>query len=81
MARRRKQYVIATQNGYLADDFPSKAAAVKALAEEVKAAAKSCRRSSKRCSIIGTARSGRVEIRVGGHQGYHLWQRYSINAR
>jgi len=77
----RKHYLIATQNGYLLDDFPTRAAAVKALAQEVKAAAAECRRSTRhgRCSVIGSAKKGSVVIRIGGRQGYHLWQRYIIN--
>lgn len=76
-----KHYIIATQTGYLDGEFHSKAAAVKALAEEVKIAVKECRRSYKRCSVVGSARSGSVQIKVGGRQGYHLWQRYVINER
>jgi hypothetical protein len=83
-----KHYIIATQTGYLVDEvtgypyeFHSKEAAVKALAEEVKDAAKACRRSHKSCSVVGSARSGSVQIKVGGRQGYHLWQRYVINER
>lgn len=83
-----KHYIIATQTGYLVDnvtgypyEFHSKEAAVKALAEEVKTAAQECRRSHKTCSVVGSARKGSVQIRVGGRQGYHLWQRYVINER
>jgi hypothetical protein len=83
-----KHYIIVTQNGFLVDnvtgypfEFHSKEAAVKALAEEVKDAAKACRRSHKSCSVVGSARSGSVQIKVGGRQGYHLWQRYVINER
>lgn len=83
-----KHYIIATQTGYLVDEvtgypyeFHSKEAAVKALAEEVKEDAKACRRSHKSCSVVGSARSGSVQIKVGGRQGYHLWQRYVINER
>lgn len=78
---RRKRYVIATQHGYLDGDFSTRAAAVKALAAEVRSAAKSCRQSSKRCSVIGSARSGSVQIKIGGRQGANLWQRYVINER
>jgi len=83
-----KHYIIATQNGYLVDsvtgypyEFRSKAAAVKALAAEVKDAVQACRRSHKTCSVVGSARTGNVQIKVGGRQGYHLWQRYLINER
>ncbi len=83
-----KHYIIATQTGYLVDnvtgypyEFATRAAAVKALAEEVKTAAQECRRSHKTCSVVGSARSGNVQIRVGGRQGYNLWQRYVINER
>ena len=83
-----KHYIIATQTGYLVDDvtgypyeFHSKEAAVKALAEEVKTAAQECRRRYKTCSVVGSARSGSVQINVGGRQGYNLWQRYVINER
>lgn len=76
-----KHYVIATQNGYLDGEFHSKEAAVKALAEEVRSAAQACRRSHKSCSVVGSARKGSVQIKVGGRQGYHLWQRYVINER
>lgn len=76
-----KHYVIATQNGYLDGEFHSKEAAVKALAAEVRDAAQACRRSHKTCSVVGSAREGSVQIKVGGRQGYHLWQRYVINER
>ncbi|HSX22547.1 MAG TPA: hypothetical protein VLE97_07225 [Gaiellaceae bacterium] len=83
-----KHYVIATQTGYLVDtvtgypyEFASRQAAVKALAQEVKEAATACRRSYGSCSVVGSARSGSVQIRVGGRQGYNLWQRYIINER
>lgn len=83
-----KHFIIATQTGYLLDEvtgypfeFHSKEAAVKALAEEVKTAARECRRSHKTCSVVGSARKGSVQIKVGGRQGYHLWQRYVINER
>ena len=83
-----KHYIIATQTGYLVDnvtgypyEFHSKEAAVKALAEEVKTAAAECRRRYKTCSVVGNARSGSVQIKVGGRQGYNLWQRYVINER
>ena len=83
-----KHYIIATQTGYFLDEvtgypheFHSKEAAVKALAEEVKIAAQKCRRSHKTCSVVGSARKGSVQIKVGGRQGYHLWQRYVINER
>ena len=76
MARR---YRIATQDGFLEGDFPTKKAARKALAAEVREAARDCRRSKGACSIVGTTQSGSVQIRIGGRQGYHLWQRYVIN--
>jgi hypothetical protein len=83
-----KHYIIATQTGYLVDnitgypyEFATRKAAVKALAEEVKDAAQECRRRYKTCSVVGSARSGRVQINVGGRQGYNLWQRYVINER
>ena len=83
-----KHYIIATQTGYLVDnvtgypyEFHSKEAAVKALAEEVKTAAQECRRRYKSCSVVGSARKGSVQIKVGGRQGYNLWQRYVINER
>lgn len=83
-----KHYIIATQDGYILDDvtgypeeFHSKAAAAKVLAEIVRDAAKRCRQSYKTCSVVGSARKGSVQIKVGGRQGYHLWQRYLINER
>jgi hypothetical protein len=83
-----KHYIIATNEGYILDEvtgypeeFHSKAAAAKVLAEIVRDAAKRCRQSYKTCSVVGSAREGSVQIRVGGRQGYHLWQRYVINER
>lgn len=76
-----KHYIIATQTGYLDGEFHSKEAAVKALSEEVKHAAQACRRRYKTCSVVGSARSGSVQILIGGRQGYHMWQRYVINER
>jgi len=77
---RAKRYYIATQNGYLDGEFKTKKAAAKALAAEVKIAARECRRSNRACSIVGSAKQGSVQIKVGGRQGYHLWQRYVINS-
>ncbi len=76
---KRKRYLIATQHGYLADDFPTKAAAVRALAQELKAAARKCRQSQGTCSVIGSAKSGSAKILIGGRHGFNLWQRYVIN--
>ena len=83
-----KHYIIATNEGYILDEvtgypeeFHSKAAAAKVLAEIVRDAAKRCRQSYKTCSVVGSAREGSVQIHVGGRQGYHLWQRYVINER
>lgn len=83
-----KHYVIATNDGYIVDnvtgypeEFASKQDAVKALTEIVRDAAERCRRSYKACSVVGTAREGNVQIRVGGRQGYHLWDRFSISER
>lgn len=80
MARRKRQrYLIASNNGYLEGSFASKAAAIKALAEEVRISAASCRRGRRSgCSVVGSARSGHVEIKIGGRQGYNMWQRYAI---
>lgn len=83
-----KHYIIATNDGYILDEvtgypheFHSKEAAAKELAAIVREAAQRCRRSHKTCSVVGSARKGSVQIRVGGRQGYHLWQRYVINER
>ena len=82
-----KHYIIATNDGYILNDagyaqeFHSKEAAAKELASIVREDAAACRRSYKTCSILGSARKGSVQIRVGGRQGFHLWQRYVINER
>lgn len=76
-----KRYYIATQHGYLDQYFLTKNGAIKALAEEVRLSAAKCRRSERTCSVVGSARSGSVEIRIGGRQGHNLWQRYVINRR
>ena len=72
-----KRFTISTQNGYIANGL-TKAEAQKELAEIVREAAQSCRRTYKRCSVVGSVRSGSVEIKVGGRQGYNMWQRYII---
>jgi len=83
-----KHYIIATQTGYIVnnvtgypEEFATRAAVVKAMAELVRDAAERCRRSYKTCSVVGTARGGDVQIRVGGRQGYNLWDRYTISER
>ena len=78
---RSKHYVIATQGSYLQGTFPTKASAVRALAHEVKASTRECRQRRGRCSVIGSARQGSVQIKIGGRQGYNLWQRYVIVKR
>ena len=75
----RKRFHIATQTGYVDDSFATKGAARKALTEIVRDAARACRRRYRRCSVVGSAQKDGVEIKIGGRQGYHLWQRYVIN--
>lgn len=75
------RYVIATNHGYLDGEYKTKAAAKKVLAALVKESAKECRRGYRSCSVIGSAKSGSVSIKIGGRQGYHLWQRFAINKR
>lgn len=82
---RGKTYHIATQTGYITDrvtgnaeQFYSKAEARKALAEIVKDDASACRQRHKRCAVVGSVRGDGVEIKIGGRQGYHLYQRYVI---
>jgi hypothetical protein len=50
----------------------------KLLAKEAKEARQDCINAYKRCSIVGKAKSGFVEIKVGGKQGYHVWTRLAI---
>lgn len=76
-----KRFVIATQNGYVDGAFATKAAARKALSAIVRDEAASCRRSHRTCSVVGSAAKGSVQIKVGGRQGYHLWQRFIINQK
>lgn len=78
---RNKRYLIATQHGYVNDDFDTKAAAKKELAKLARESAAACRRSHRTCSIIGSARKGSVQIKIGGRQGYHLWQRFVVTER
>jgi len=82
---RGKTYHIATQTGYITDrvtgyaeQFYSKVAARKALREIVKDDAQACRRHYKRCAVVGSVRGDGVEIKIGGRQGYNLYQRYVI---
>jgi hypothetical protein len=74
-----KRYRIATQHGYVDGDYATKAQARKDLANIVKGEAATCRQRHNRCSVIGTSKSGSVEIKIGGRQGYHLWDRFIIN--
>jgi hypothetical protein len=76
-----KEYCIVTQTGFTGICRRTLTGARKALATEVRSALRKCRRSHGRCSQIGTSREGDVEIRIGGRQGYHLWQRYLISSR
>lgn len=76
-----KRFVIATQHGYTGDDYATKAAARKALSSIVRDEAAKCRRSHKTCSVVGSSAKGSVQIKVGGRQGYHLWQRFIINQK
>ena len=76
-----KRFVIATQHGYVDGSFLTKAAARKALSSIVRDDASACRRSHKTCSVVGSVAKGSVQIKVGGRQGYHLWQRYVINQK
>ena len=66
-----KRYHIAHQNGYIVEPGRgsgaatfTKAGAQKALAEIVRDDAAACRRTYKRCSVVGSVRSGSVEIKV-----------------
>lgn len=78
---RRKEFYIATQQGFIDGTFTTKTAARKALAEIVRDDAKRCRRSHERCSVVGSVKSDGVQIKIGGRQGYHLWDRYIIKSR
>lgn len=75
---RRDRFRIATQNGYVDGSF-TRSEVRKELAAIVKDDAEACRARYRRCSVIGTARSGNVEIRIGGRQGANMWQRYVVN--
>lgn len=80
----KRNYHIATQSGYIVDkvtgyaELFTKGEAKKALSEIVREDAQACRRHYKRCSVVGSVRSGGVEIKIGGRQGYNLYQRYVI---
>ncbi len=67
-------------NSSMFECFKTKRGAQKALAKEVRAAAKACRRAHRRCATVGTVREGGVEIKIGGRQGYHMWNRFVLNA-
>ncbi len=54
------------------------AQARKELARTVKESTAKCRRSYRRCTKMGEIKKGVVEIRIGGRQGFHLWNHYSI---
>ena len=79
--KRRKESYIATQHGFIEGSFATKAAARKALTDIVRDDAQRCRRSHKRCSVVGSAKSDGAQIKIGGRQGYNLWDRYIIKSR
>jgi hypothetical protein len=72
----RKRYIIVTQHGYYGGEYVTKGAAQKAMREIIRESAAACRRSHKRCSII--KHPTHYEIKIGGRQGYHLWQSYRV---
>ena len=76
-----KKYVIATQNGYIDGEYKTRRAAYKDLVQIVRDSAADCRKANRRCSIVGSVRKGSVQIKVGGRQGYNLWQRFVVNER
>lgn len=78
MRRARDQFCIATQHGYEGDNYRTKTRARKEMAAMVKRSLKACRRSHRRCSQVGSVRDGTVRIKIGGRQGYHLWQRFDL---
>lgn len=72
------KYCIATQHGYVGECHRTLKAARKELSAIVRRQLRACRRSHRRCSQVGTVREGDVRIRIGGRQGYHLWDRYAL---
>lgn len=52
--------------------------AEKELSRRVRESAAHCRKTYKRCGIVGKIKSGVIRINVGGKRGYHLWQAYYI---
>jgi hypothetical protein len=59
----------------------TRAAAKKELAQVVREEVAECRARHGRCSTVGTVREGDVEIKIGGKQGYHTWQRWLITQK
>lgn len=57
----------------------SLAAARKDLVKLSRESAKNCRRTHGSCTTKGTAKSGAVEITVGGRQGHNLWSAFYIH--
>lgn len=78
--RIRPRFHIATQHGYIEGSFATKGEARKALTDIVRNEARECRRKFGRCSVVGSVKSDSVEIKIGGRQGYNLWDRYVINS-
>jgi hypothetical protein len=76
-----KRYYIADNASIVSENFRTKKEATKALAQMVREDARECRRRFDRCSVVGSAREGSVKIRIGGRQGFHLYNRYVINKR
>jgi len=75
----RGKYCVNDSQGVI-ECFRTKKRAQKFMAKEVKASASYCRKSykHKRCSAVGSVRDGHVTIKIGGRQGYHMWNRFSI---
>lgn len=59
----------------------TKTAAKKELAQIVREDVADCRARHGRCATVGTVKEGDVEIKIGGKQGYHTWQRWVITQK
>jgi len=78
MANAKERYCV-SDHGEVIGCYRTKAQAQKIMASEVRSSAKSCRKSYRRCSVIGSTKDGSVKIMIGGRQGYHMWSRFVLN--
>ncbi len=80
MPKTRKNWRVVDAGGVVSaqSEKMTLTAARKQIAADARADRARCKQHHGRCTIVGTAKSGVMEVRIGGKQGHHMWSRYAL---